>query len=55
MNGKFTLIPSTKEIFAQNRIDEIYSLDNVYLLFVSRNIGLLLLKKDGHLKKAKSD
>ena len=55
INGKFTLIPSTKEIFAQNRIDEIYSLDNGDLLFVSRNIGLWLLKKDGRLEKAKSD
>ncbi len=55
INGKFTLIPSTKEIFAQNRIDEIYSLDNGDLLLVSRNIGLWLLKKDGRLEKAKSD
>ena len=55
VNGKFTLIPSTKEIFAQNRMDEIYSLDNGDLLLVSRNIGLWLLKKDGRLEKAKSD
>ena len=55
INGKFTLIPSTKEIFAQNGIDEIYSLDNGDILLVSRNIGLWLLKKDGRLEKAKSD
>jgi hypothetical protein len=55
INGKFTLIPSTKEIFAQNTMDEIYSLDNGDILLVSRNIGLWLLKKDGRLEKAKSD
>jgi hypothetical protein len=55
INGKFTLIPSTKEIFAQNRIDEIYFLDNGDILLVSRNIGLWLLKKDGRLEKAKSN
>jgi hypothetical protein len=54
VNGKFTLIPSTKEIFAQNGIDEVYSLDNGDVLLVSRNIGLWLLKKDGRLEKAKS-
>jgi hypothetical protein len=55
VNGKFTIIPSTKKIFAQNRIDEIYSLNNGDILLVSRNIGLWLLKKDGRLEKAKSD
>jgi len=55
VSGKFTLIPSTKEIFAQNGINKIYSLDNGDLLLVSRNIGLWLLKKDGRLEKAKSD
>jgi hypothetical protein len=55
VNGKFTIIPSTKKIFAQNRIDEIYSLDNGDILLVSRNIGLWLLKKYGRLEKAKSD
>jgi hypothetical protein len=42
VNGKFTIIPSTKKIFAQNRIDEIYSLNNEDILLVSRNIGLWL-------------
>jgi ligand-binding sensor domain-containing protein len=55
VNGKFKLIPASKEIFAQNRIDEIYSLDNGDVLLISRNIGLWLLKKDGRLEKAKSD
>jgi len=55
VTGKFTLIPSTKEIFAQNGINKIYSLDNGDLLLVSRDIGLWLLKKDGRLEKAKSD
>ena len=53
--GEFTLIPSTKEIFAQNRIDEQYDLDNGYNLLVSRTNGLWFLKKDGTLIKAKSD
>ena len=54
VNGKFTLIPSTKEIFAQKGIN-IYSLDNGDFLLVNGNIGLWLLKKDGRLEKAKSD
>ena len=54
VNGKFTLIPSTKEIFAQKAIN-IYSLDNGDFLLVNGNIGLWLLKKDGRLEKAKSD
>jgi hypothetical protein len=55
IDGKFTLIPASKEIFAQNRIEETHSLDNGDVLLVSRNIGLWLLKKDGSLEKAKSD
>ncbi|MGI9139017.1 MAG: triple tyrosine motif-containing protein, partial [Sediminibacterium sp.] len=53
--GEFTLIPSTKEIFAQNRIDEQYDLDNGDNLLVSRTNGVWYLKKDGTLIKAKSD
>jgi hypothetical protein len=54
-NGDFKLIPSTKEVFAQNRIDEQYVLDNGDNLLVSRTNGLWYLKKDGSLIKAKSD
>ena len=54
-NGKFKLIPTTKELFAKNRIDEQYSLDGGDNLLVSRNIGLWILKKDGTLQKTKSD
>ena len=54
-NGEFKLIPSTKEIFAQNRIDEQYDLDNGDNLLVSRTNGIWLLKKDGTLIKTKSD
>jgi hypothetical protein len=53
--GKFVLLPSTKELFAQNRIDEQYQLDGGDNLLVSRNIGLWYLRKDGSLEKAKSD
>ena len=53
--GAFKLIPSTKEIFAQNRIDEQYILDNGDNLLVSRNNGVWYLRKDGSLEKAKSD
>ena len=53
--GKFVLIPSTKEVFAQNRIDEQYALDGGDNLLVSRNVGVWYLRKDGTLQKAKSD
>ena len=53
--GAFKLIPSTKEIFAQNRIDEQYILDNGDNLLVSRNNGVWYLRKDGSLEKAKSE
>ena len=53
--GKFVLLPSTKDLFAQNRIDEQYDLDGGSNLLVSRNIGLWYLRKDGSLQKAKSD
>ena len=53
--GEFKLIPATKEVFAQNRIDEQYELDNGDNLLVSRNNGVWYLKKDGSLLKAKSD
>lgn len=53
--GKFILIPSTKEVFAQNRIDEQYALDGGDNLLVSRNVGVWYLRKDGALQKAKSD
>jgi hypothetical protein len=55
IGGEFKLIPATKEIFAQNRIDEQYELDNGDNLLVSRNNGVWYLKKDGSLIKAKSD
>ena len=54
-DGVFKLIPSTKDIFAQNRIDEQYNLDNGDNLIVSRTNGIWYLKKDGSLIKAKSD
>jgi ligand-binding sensor domain-containing protein len=54
-DGVFKLIPSTKEIFAQNRIDEQYNLDNGDNLIVSRTNGIWYLKKDGTLIKAKSN
>lgn len=53
--GEFKLIPATKEIFAQNRIDEQYDLENGDNLLVSRTNGVWYLKKDGSLLKAKSD
>jgi ligand-binding sensor domain-containing protein len=52
---EFKLMPSTKEIFAQNRIDEQYDLGNGENLLVSRTNGVWYLKKDGSLLKAKSD
>jgi len=55
VDGKFVLLPSTKELFAQNRIDEQYQLDGGDNLLVSRNVGLWYLRKDGSLEKAKSD
>ncbi|NBO78710.1 MAG: hypothetical protein EBV27_03570 [Actinobacteria bacterium] len=55
VDGKFVLLPSTKELFAQNRIDEQYQLDRGDNLLVSRNVGLWYLRKDGSLEKAKSD
>jgi len=51
-NGEFKLIPSTKELFSQNRIDQQYYLDNGDNLLVSRNIGLWYLKPNGELLKA---
>jgi ligand-binding sensor domain-containing protein len=54
-DGVFKLIPSTKDIFAQNRIDEQYDLENGDNLLVSRTNGVWYLKKDGSLLKAKSD
>ena len=54
-NGKFKFIPTSKELFAENRIDEQYSLDNGDQLLVSRNIGLWIMKKDGSFKKVKTD
>jgi hypothetical protein len=55
MNGKFELLPATKELFAQNRIDEQYAMDGGDNLIVSRNIGLWILKSDGTLQKTKSN
>jgi hypothetical protein len=48
------LLPSTIELFKQNRVDEQYALSNGDNLLVSRNIGLWILKKDGSLVKANS-
>ena len=45
VNGKFTLIPSTKEIFAQNRIDKVYSLDNGDILLAVSYTHLTLPTK----------
>uniref|UniRef100_UPI004047F53A triple tyrosine motif-containing protein n=1 Tax=Algoriphagus sp. TaxID=1872435 RepID=UPI004047F53A len=53
-DGKFKYLPSSKKIFAENRIDEQYSLDNGDQLLVSRNVGLWYLKKDGSFVKAES-
>ncbi len=54
INGKFKYLPSSKKIFAENRVDGQYSLDNGDQLFVSRNVGLWYLKKDGSFVKAES-
>jgi hypothetical protein len=54
-DGEFKLIPSTKEVYAQNRIDEQYYLSNGDNLLISRTNGIWYLKKDGSLVKAKSD
>lgn len=54
IDGEFKLLPSTIELFTQNRIDEQYALSNGDNLLVSRNIGLWILKKDGSLVKANS-
>lgn len=51
-NGKFNLIQSTKDVFAQNRIDANYLLANGDQLLVSRNNGAWYLKKDNSLVKA---
>jgi hypothetical protein len=42
-------------LFAQNRIDEQYALNNGDNLIISRTLGLWYLRKDGSLEKAKSD
>jgi hypothetical protein len=55
IDGEFKLIPSTKEVYAQNRIDEQYYLSNGDNLLISRTNGIWYLKKDGTLAKAKSD
>ena len=54
VNNDFKLIPSTKEVFSQNRIDANYLLNNGEHLLVSRNNGLWFLKKDNSLVKANS-
>ncbi len=53
-DGKFKYLPSSNKIFAENRVDEQYSLDNGDQLLVSRNVGLWYLKKDGSFVKAES-
>jgi ligand-binding sensor domain-containing protein len=54
IKGEFKYLPSTKEIFAENRIDEQYNLENGDQLLVSRNVGLWYLKKDGTIVKSES-
>lgn len=54
-NGKFSLIKSTSDLFANNRIDGLYPLKNGDRLIVSRNVGLWLLKPDNQLLKVKAD
>jgi hypothetical protein len=54
-DGDFKLINSTKDLFANNRIDGLYLLKNGDKLIVSRNIGLWLLKPNDELVKVKSD
>ena len=51
-NGRFNLIQSTKDTFAQNRVDANYLLNNGDQLILSRNIGAWYLKKDNSLVKA---
>ena len=50
-NGKFNLIESTKDVYAQNRVDANYLLANGNQLLVSRNNGSWFLKKDNSLVK----
>ncbi len=52
--GDFKLIPSTKELFSQNRVDQQFLLDNGDNLLISRNVGLWYLKPNGALLKANS-
>ena len=40
VNGEFKYLPSTKKIFAENRVDEQYNLGNGDQLLTSRNVGL---------------
>ena len=54
VNGEFKYLPSTKKIFAENRVDEQYNLGNGDQLLTSRNVGLWYLKKDGVLVKPES-
>ena len=55
MAGKFQLLPATKNIFSQNRIDEQYALGDGDNLMISRNNGVWYLRKDGSIQKAKAD
>jgi hypothetical protein len=54
VNGAFKLIPSTKELFAQSRVDQQFSLKNGDNLLISRNVGAWYLKPDWSLVKAKA-
>ena len=53
-NG-FQLIKGSEKLFAANRIDANYQLDNGDHLLVSRNIGLWRMTKTGEFLKVKND
>ena len=51
----FQLIKGSEKLFATNRIDANYQLDNGDHLLVSRNIGLWRMSKQGEFTKVKND
>ena len=53
-DGRFNLIPASREMFADNRIDGMFLLSSGEHLLVSRNIGLWLMKKSGEIVKLKT-
>lgn len=50
-DGRFNLIPASREMFADNRIDGMFLLSSGEHLLVSRNIGLWMMKKSGEIVK----